>query len=153
MINLPEGVINVFNNQRFSIVSTIDKDGSPHNSCKGVVDIEKKGKVYLLDLYKGRTFENLSRNHYMSITVVDEHKFIGYCLKGKAKVLDKDKIKSRTIQLWEKKIAGRIAHRLLKNVKEEKGHVSHPEALLPKPEYLIEMDVTEIIDLSPFNIK
>ncbi|MFA5388201.1 MAG: pyridoxamine 5'-phosphate oxidase family protein [Candidatus Omnitrophota bacterium] len=153
MINLPEGVIKFFNSQRFSIVSTIDKDGSPHNACKGMVDIEKDGRVYLLDLYRGKTFENLARNSSISVTAVDEHKFAGYCLKGKARMLDKEKIESRIIKLWEKKITGRISHRLLKNIKEEKGHVSHPEALLPKPEYMILVDVEEVIDLMPNHIR
>ena len=153
MINLPEGVIKFFNTQRFSIVSTIDKDGSPHNACKGMVDIEKGGRVYLLDLYKGKTLENLTRDPSISLTAVDEHKFAGYSLKGKAKIVDKDKIEPHIIKLWERKITGRISHRLLKNIKEEKGHAAHPEALLPKPEYLIEVDVEEIIDLMPNHIR
>ncbi|MDD4954376.1 MAG: pyridoxamine 5'-phosphate oxidase family protein, partial [Candidatus Omnitrophica bacterium] len=80
MKNLPEGIIKFFNGLRFSIVSTIDRDGSPHNSCKGIVDMEKDGKVYLLDLYMARTYENLKANPHISVTAVDEHKFMGYCL-------------------------------------------------------------------------
>jgi len=153
MKNLSEDIIRFFNNQRFSIVSTVDRDGCPHNSCKGIVDIEKRGRLYLLDLYTGRTLENISHNPCISITAVDEHKFIGYCLRGRARILKKDKIGSRIIKLWEEKITKRITHRLLKNIKEAKGHVSHPEALLPKPEYLIEVDVEDIIDLTPSHIK
>ncbi len=153
MKNLPESIIKFFNSQRFSIVSTIDKDGSPHNACKGIVNMTESGRIYLLDLYKGRTYENLKKNSYISVTAVDEHNFTGYCLKGTAKILDKHKIKSLTIKLWEQKITGRITHRLLKNIREEKGHVYHPEARLPKPEYLIDVNVNEIIDLSPFNAK
>lgn len=153
MKKLPENIIRFFNSQRFSIVSTIDRDGCPHNACKGIVDIEKDGRVYLLDLYRGKTFENLKLNSCVSITAVDEHRFIGYCLKGKGRIVKEGKINSSIIKLWEKKITDRITHRLLKNIKEEKGHVSHPEALLPRPEYLIEVDVREIIDLSPFNLR
>ncbi len=151
--SLPDDIIRFFHSQRFSIVSTIDRDGSPHNACKGIVDIEKDGRVYLLDLYRGKTLENLKYNPYISITAVDEHKFTGYCLKGKARILNKDRIESRIMKLWEGKITSRIAHRILKNMKEARGHVLHPEALLPKPEYLIEMKVSEIIDLSPFNVR
>lgn len=124
-----------------------------HNACKGIVNIYKDGKVYLLDLYSGRTYENLRRNSNISITAVDEHRFKGYCLKGKAKIIQSDKIKSQIIKAWEEKIASRLTQRLLKNIHEGKGHPRHPEVLLPKPEYMIIMEVKEIIDLAPQHLK
>lgn len=142
-----------FHNQHFTVVSTIDKTGYPHNSCKGIVDIDKNGKIYLLDLYMGKTYENLKGNPHISITAVDEHKFIGYSLKGKAKVIPRNKVNRRALKLWENKIISRISHRLLKNMQGEKSHKTHPEALLPKPAYLIEVDIDEIIDLIPRHIR
>lgn len=153
MKSLPEGVIKFFNNQRFSIVSTIDRDGSPHNACKGIVKVAKTGRIYLLDLYAGKTYENLTVNPNISITAVDEHKFIGYSLKGKATIVKRDKIEPKIMKLWEDKITTRITHRVLKNIQGEKGHAKHPEALLPKPEYMILIDVEEIIDLMPHHMR
>ena len=146
-------IVEFFHKQRFTIISTIDKEGYPHNACKGIVEIDKDGKVYLLDLYLARTYENLKNNHRISITSVDEHKFVGYCLKGKARIIPRDKVDKRILKLWENKINSRISHRLLKNMQGEKGHSSHPEALLPTPAYLIEVDVDEIVDLIPGHIK
>lgn len=37
-------------------------------------------------------------------------------------------------------------------MKDEKGHPAQPESLLPRPEYMIVLDVTEIIDLTPAHI-
>ncbi len=150
---LQDNIIRFFQNQRFFIVSTIDKNGSPHNACKGIVDITKGGKVYLLDLYMGKTFENLTKNPNISITAVDEHKFIGYSLKGKANIIEKDKIGPQLMKLWESKITSRISYRVLKNIQGEKGHSRHPEALLPKPEYMILVDIEEVIDLMPHHIR
>ena len=146
-------IIQFFHSQHFTIISTIDKKGYPHSSCKGVVEIDESGKVYLLDLYMARTYENLRDNPAISITAVDEHKFIGYCLKGKAKIVPKDKVNKRVLKLWEDKVISRISHRLLKNMRGEKGRKAHPEALLPAPAYLIVVDVDEIIDLIPGHIK
>jgi len=146
-------IVQFFHNQRFTIISTIDKKGYPHNSCKGIVKIDESGKVYLLDLYTARTYENLKNNPAISITSVDEHKFAGYCLKGKAKIVPKNKVNGRVLKLWEDKITSRISHRLLKNMRGEKGHKTHPEALLPMPAYLIVVDVDEIVDLIPGHIK
>lgn len=146
-------IVHFFHNQRFTIISTIDKNGYPHNSCKGIVEIDKNGKVYLLDLYMAKTYENLKNNPHITITGVDEHKFIGYCLVGKAHIITRDKVSPRILKLWDDKITSRITHRLLRNMKGERGHASHPEALLPKPTYLIAVDVKEAIDLRPSHLK
>jgi len=146
-------IVEFFHNQRFTIISTIDEKGCPHSSCKGIVDIDKNGKVYLLDLYMAKTYENLKRNSHISITAVDEHKFKGYCLKGKAKIVPKDKVAKRILKLWEDKIISRISHRLLKNIEGEKGHAAHPEALLPGPAYLIAVDINKVVDLMPSHIR
>ncbi len=146
-------IVEFFHNQRFTIISTIDEKGHPHNSCKGIVEIVEKGKVYLLDLYMAGTYKNLRNNPHISITAVDEHKFIGYCLKGKARIIPRDKVNKRILKLWDDKITSRISHRLLKNMRGEKGHEKHPEALLPRPAYLIEVDIDEVVDLIPQHIK
>lgn len=153
MKRLTDEIIQFFQNHGFTIVSTLDRKGSLHNSCKGIVEINKSGEVYLLDLYKGETYENLKRNANISITAVDEHRFKGYCLKGKAKLIPQESLSPQIIKAWEDKVAGRITQRLLKNIHQEKGHPSHPESLLPKPKYMIVMEVKEIIDLTPQHLK
>ncbi len=153
MRTLNEGIIRFLHNQHYVVVTTIDKKGCPHNSCKGIVDIDKDGKIYLLDVYKGKTFNNLKNNPHINITAVDEHRFIGYCLKGRARLVKKEDVDVHLITTWGQKITKRLSHRLLKNIRGEKGHPMHPEALFPKPEYLIEVDVKEAVDLTPHHIR
>jgi len=153
MKKLNDEIVGFFQNQGYVIVSTIDEKGFAHSACKGIIKINHNGKIYLLDLYRGETFENLNRNPRISITAVDEHKFIGYCLKGRAQVVTEAKLHSDIIKAWEDKITGRLTRRLLKNIREEKGHARHPEILLPQPQYLIAMEVEEIVDLTPHHLK
>lgn len=153
MKRLNTQIIQFLHNQSFVIVSTLDKDGTLHTACKGIVKIDPERKIYLLDLYKGRTYENLKRNPYLSVTAVDEHKFIGFCLKGKAELIPEAKLRSNIIKTWEEKIISRVTRRVLRNLREEKGHSHHPEALLPKPQYMIVMQIKEIIDLTPHHLK
>ncbi len=150
---LTEEIIQFFKNQNFTIISTLDNKGRLHNACKGIIEINKNGKIYLLDLYKGKTYENLKRNSSISITAVDEHRFKGYCLKGKARIISADRLNSQVIAAWEARIASRLTQRLLKNIHEEKGHPRHPEVLLPKPEYMIAVEVEEMVDLTPQHLK
>lgn len=153
MKSLSEEIVHFLHNQGVVIVSTVDKNGSLHSACKGIVNINNKGKVYLLDLYKAQTYENLMRSPRISLTAVDEHKFIGYCLKGRAKLIKREEVKNEIVASWEEKIVSRISRRILKNLREERGHPKHPEALLPKPQYMIVVDVEEIIDLTPHHLK
>ncbi len=151
MQRLNQEIINFFLKQGYVIVSTLDKNGFPHSSCKGIVKVTQNGKVYLLDLYRGITYENLKTNQHISIAAVDEHKFKGYVLKGIA--MGVEKLDADFLSAWEERIASRLTQRVLKNMKDEKGHPRHPEILLPQPEYMIVMEVQEIVDLTPRHLK
>ena len=143
-----QDALNLIQKQGCVIVATIDENGYPHTSCKGVIAI-KDGELYLLDVYKARTFHNLQNNSRMSITFVDEHKYKGCCLKGKANIVDLDDIDPEIMHLWKDKISSRITSRIIKNVQGEKGHPDHPEATLPEPKYMIVMHVEKTVDLAP----
>lgn len=152
MKRLRDEIIRFFEKQGFVVMSTLDHRGTLHTSCKGLVKIQTNGKVYLLDLYKEKTFANLKRNPHTTITAVDEHRFVGYSLKGKARILGEDKLTPHIIKAWEERITGRMTRRLIRNIQGEKGHSRHPEALLPKPEYMIVVEVSDIVNLTPQHI-
>jgi len=152
-MKIPDNVINFLLNQGFVIISSIDNNGFPHAACKGIVSMTKEGKVYIFDLYRAQTLENLKKNPRASITAVDEHSFSGFCLKGRARALHDKELSDELVQAWDARITSRLTQRLLKNLHEEKGHPRHPEALLPNPEYLIEIEVEEIVDLTPKHLK
>ena len=153
MKQIPAVVIDFLRTQSFVVVSSIDKTGFPHNSCKDIIKIGPPGKIFLLDAYHGVTAENIKRNPRVSISAVDEYKFMGYCLKGKARILPDDFISQEIIKSWEDNITSRLAKRLLRNLAGEKGHAHHPEAALPRPKSLIYVEVEEIVDLAPRNLK
>ncbi len=153
MKKLSRTVLDFFHNQGCVIVSTFDADKGIHAACKGVVEIDAQGHVYLFDLYRGVTYDNLKKNDHISISAVDEHRFLGYCLKGKARVIGLDKVNAHILRLWEDRISQRLTRRVIRNLREDKGHPSHPEAMLPRPEYLIVMDVREVIDLRPAHLQ
>ena len=117
------------------------------------MDINSQGKVYLLDAYRAKTFTNLKNNPNASITVVDEHKFEGYCLKGKAKIIDLDEVGPKILKAWEERITSRMTSRVLKNIRGEKGHAEHPEVQLPNPQYMIYIEVDEVVNLTPHKLR
>lgn len=152
MVGIPEEVAVFFERQTFVIVSTIDENGNIHCSAKGLVGLDGAGQVYLLDLYKRKTWNNIQQNPAISITAVNEQEFAGYSLKGTARIVPKEDVKSEVVKAWERKIVRRISERLIKNVQGEDRSMQ-PEAHLPSPQYLIVMEVSEIVDLTPAHIK
>lgn len=153
MKRLNAEIIRFFQSQGFIIVSTIDRKGLLHNSCKDIVQINAEGRIYIFDLYRGRTYENLQQDPRISITAVDEHKFKGYCLKGEAKIIKIEELAPEIIRAWEDKITSRVSKRVLKNIRGEKGHPQHPEVLLPQPEYMIVVEAQEVVDLTPHHLR
>lgn len=145
-------IISFLHTQSFVIVSSLDERGFPHSSCKDIVKIEPDGKIYLVDVYHGATAANIRRNPQVSISAVDEHKFIGYCLKGRA-LLVADDISQEMIKTWEDKITSRLTKRLLRNLSEDRSRRHHPEASLPFPKHIILIEVEDVVDLAPFNLK
>lgn len=139
--------------QAYAIVSTIDVNGTIHSACKGLLKIIPEGQIYLLDLYMGRTYRNLKKNPVISLTCVDEHSFSGYSLKGRAEIVPKESLEPSLIRAWDEAIVNRVTSRVLKNVRGEKGHRLHPEALLPNPKYMIRVKVEEVRDLTPKHLK
>ncbi len=152
MIPLTSEIIRFFKNQSYAIIATVDADTTPHNSCKGIIDINADGQVYLLDLYLGKTYKNLQRNPRVGICAVDEHKFKGYCLKGKARILPFATLEAPILKAWEEMITRRLTQRVIKNISGQKGHPKHPEALLPRPKYMLMVEVEEVVNMTPAHI-
>jgi len=153
MIELSDSVIYLLKKQGFVIVSTLDSKSAIHCAAKGIVGIEKQGKVYLIDLYRNNTFQNLKNSSTISITAVDESEFTGYTLKGKAKIIEREKIEDQIIKAWEEKVIARVSSRVIADIKKEKQESHQPEILFPQPQYLIEIELEEIFDLTPTHLK
>lgn len=149
MIRVPEEIIWFFEKQDFVIVSTVDGGDGPHCACKGLLKISPEGKFYIMDLFRGNTFRNLKSNPRMSITAVDQHQFKGYCLKGKVRLIPREKIPDSIMKAWRRRIHSRITSRIIRNIHGESGHGHHPELQLPDPKYIIVMELEEILNLVP----
>ncbi len=149
-MKLSEDICSFFEKQGIVIVSSLEADKKVHCSIKSIVGIEEVGKIYIIDLYKNKTYKNLKLNPIVSITAIDEHSFKGYTMQGKAKIVVHTEIEDHIVNKWEEKIIRRISARMIKSIQKGVTSKIHHEAELPhKPKYLIEIDVEKIIDLSP----
>ena len=111
---LTEKIVSLIKKQGFVIVSSLNEEGRIHSSAKGVVGIDERGRVFVIDLYQACTYNNLKKNPVVTVTFVDEHKFEGYALQGQAKIVEKKDISKSIIAEWEDKVIQRISKRLIK---------------------------------------
>jgi len=149
-MEIPRNVIDFFERQGFAIVSTLDQHGAIHCSAKGIISIEKSGKILIADLYLHQTHNNLQNNPTVSLTGVDEHNFRGYTMQGYGRIIARENISERLLEAWESRIISRMSHRVIKGVQARTKSKGHFEASLPpQPQYVMEIDVEKIIDLTP----
>jgi len=149
-MEIPKDVVRFLTKHGVTIVSTLDEAGHIHCAVKEVVGIDVEGKIFLIDLFRNRTYKHIQMNPSVSITAVNEEEFKGYTLQGQAKIVAREDIQEHIVKIWEEKIVKRISDRMIKSVQKGVKSKSHFEAELPhKPKYLIEIDVDQIIDLSP----
>lgn len=148
MKELTQQTVNFFERQSFVMVSTFDSDHRIHSAAKGIVSIESKGIINLIDVFKGITCANIKKNGVISISAIDEHAYIGYTLQGEARIVEGRKIPNPILLLWEEKVTKRITQRFIKNVQADRKSIHYHEANFPTPQCLIIMKVEEIIDLS-----
>jgi len=149
-MRINKDIISFFEKQDTVIVSTLDSDGRIHCSVKGIISVESDENIFLVDLYLYRTFRNLKKNPTISITATDEHLFKGYTLQGEAEIIHRDKIHKSIFEDWEQRVILRISKRVSRNVARGVKADAHHEAHLPvHPQYLIKVNVKNIIDLKP----
>ncbi|MBL7157445.1 MAG: pyridoxamine 5'-phosphate oxidase family protein [Candidatus Omnitrophica bacterium] len=154
MTKIPYGVKYLLDKHHFAVVSSHDNSGVIHTSAKGIIRVDPKGKIFILDIYKNCTYRNLKQNPHITLTVIDEHKYKGYSIEGKARIVKEGKIPKKTLDVWHEKLAKRIAKRVIRHVKEEESSDKGiPEARFPFPKYLIEMSVNTIVDLAPHKLR
>ncbi|MFA6378392.1 MAG: pyridoxamine 5'-phosphate oxidase family protein [Candidatus Omnitrophota bacterium] len=149
-MHIDKDIVSFFEKQDAVIVSTIDSAGRIHCSVKGIISADSNENIFLVDLYLYRTFRNLKKNPTISITAIDEYLFKGYTLQGEAEILHRDEMYESIFEDWERRVVLRISKRVARNVARGVKADTHHEAHLPlHPQYLIKMNVKNIIDLKP----
>jgi len=153
-MEIPHETKHLLDKHHFAILSTQDTKNIIHTSAKGVIEVNPNGKIFVLDLYKGKTYRNLKRNPNVTLTVIDEHRYKGYSIEGKAKIIKEDSVPKKTLDIWHERLANRIAKRVIRHVKEEEhSGKGIPEARFPFPKYVIEIFVNRVIDLAPHKLR
>ena len=149
MVKLPDDVKTMIRSQQMIVVGTADDSGlcniSPRTSFHLTDD-----NIYWLELFKHKTYQNFSKNNWVSIAVIDKQKLSGFQLKGTASII-KNKEKANQIQL---QIVDRLTRthkdRILKQIGKEPASVVEfkPKIVYPlKPNEVADIPIVLDADL------
>ena len=122
MSSTPEKVKQLIAKEQVIIVGTSHK-GIPNVSPRTAFHIDQNGSIYWLEIFKHKTFRNISKNHWCSIAVFDKKKLVGYQLKGKAELLTDRKTKSHMIITIIDRLARLHKQRILKQTKNRRTNI------------------------------
>lgn len=141
MVKLPDDVKKMILSQQMIVVGTTDDGGicniSPRTSFHLTDD-----NIYWLELFKHKTFHNVSKNNWVSIAVIDKQHLSGFQLKGTVNII-KNKEKANQIQL---QIVDRLTRihkdRILKQIGKEPASV-----IEFKPKIVYPLNPNEVADI------
>lgn len=99
---IPDKVKQLVAKEKVLVVGTSHK-GIANVSPRTAFHIDQDGSIYWLEIFRHKTFRNISKNHWCTIAVFDKKRLIGYQIKGKAVLVTDKKIKSQmTITIIDK---------------------------------------------------
>jgi predicted pyridoxine 5'-phosphate oxidase superfamily flavin-nucleotide-binding protein len=135
-----------------AVVATIGPDGTPNLSLKGVVEVDPEGSIYFLDLYEGKTRNNLEKSPKVALTVFSVKEFKGYQFKGEAVLIHSGPLFEEMARTWVEKRRTLLSRRISENVRKGFSH-GRSETRLPEPKYLVKVEVREIYNLVPESLR
>lgn len=132
-------------------VASASPDSVPNSAPKMLIETTEPNIVYYLDYKQTQTHKNLMQNKKLSISIMDEPKFVGYRLNGSGEMLEDQEEINRITTIWENRLIKYEAERMVERIK---GNYSTREAenLLPKEFEIIKFKATEGAFVKPDRI-
>jgi len=91
MVSITSDVKEMMDAQKMIFVGTSNKHGIPNVSPRISFCVDKDA-IYWYEIFKHKSFQNFTKNNWVSVSVIDYTELSGYQLKGNVKVVDDDKV-------------------------------------------------------------
>ncbi|MBD3245551.1 MAG: hypothetical protein GF333_00885 [Candidatus Omnitrophica bacterium] len=144
--HLVKAAIQFLDRQRFIAVPTANARNEPHASIKMVL-FATDAYVVLMDYILGTTYENLSRNPYVSFSAYDTEALKGYHIYGEVAIIHGDaKDFKRFVRIWDDQHVHLIADKVIERLRE--GRVSDEMRIaLVEPTVFYKVNLQEIEEI------
>jgi predicted pyridoxine 5'-phosphate oxidase superfamily flavin-nucleotide-binding protein len=139
--------------QNVVVVGTVNPDGSPNLSLKGLLRVNpEEGCILFCDLYRKKTSRNLKNNPMVSVLVFSIEEFSGYQFVGTAEMAESGTFFEEMSKEWSRKKSRLLGRRISKNVRKGFSH-GRSELHLPPPRAVVRVTVEKVYDLSPAHLR
>ena len=95
MVAITPDVKRMMNSQQVILIGTANDQKIPNVSPRSSFYVDND-VIYWYEIFMHKSYQNFTKNNWVSVSVVDYSEFTGYQLKGHAKIVDDQKMK------WEK---------------------------------------------------
>ncbi len=90
MVSITSDVKEMMNTQKMILVGTSNNHGVPNVSPRISFYVDKDA-IYWYEIFKHKSFQNFTKNNWVSVSVIDYVELSGYQLKGNVEIVDDDK--------------------------------------------------------------
>lgn len=122
MPSIPDKVKQLIAKEKVLIVGTSHR-GIANVSPRTAFHVDQNGAIYWLEIFRHKTFRNISKNYWCSIAVFDKKKLVGYQLKGKAALVTDRKIKSQMTMTIIDRLTRLHRQRILRQAKNRRPNI------------------------------
>ena len=122
MPSIPERVKQIIAKEQVLIIGTSFKEIT-NVSPRTAFHVDPDGSIYWLEIFKHKTFRNLHKNEWCSISIFDKKELTGYQLKGKARLLTDRKKKHRMSKIIIDRLTRLHKQKILKQSKNQRINI------------------------------
>jgi len=90
MVSITSDVKKMIDAQKVILVGTSNKHGIPNVSPRISFYVDKD-TIYWYEIFKHKSFQNFTKNNWVSVSIIDYVELLGYQLKGNVKIVEDDK--------------------------------------------------------------
>lgn len=119
MIKIPAKVQEMFKEQKFVVVCSVDVNGLANLSPRTSFYFSDTA-VYWLDFFKHKSQGNFKTIPWVSVGVFDKKELKGYQLKGKITFVTESKEKTRITDLITRSVTGKTSSKIFERMSQNK---------------------------------
>ena len=129
-------------------VASCDGRKVPNSASKMLVEIAPPNCVYFLDYRITQTYLNVRENPQVSVSFMDDARFVGYRLTGACEVLEAGQEFDEIRRKWDRRLISYEADRILKRVTGEYS-AREAENVLPRDFVIMKLTAAEAAMIRP----
>lgn len=147
ILKIPEAIRKFLEEADFVSLATSDRNGQPNAANNFILKVESD-IIYIVDFIKGKAWENLRYNPFISLTVMDKDNLRDYRINGTATMLENGSEYDLLMKEFSEKEIRFAINRVIEGVQRTKPHHSFS---LPFPQQasIIKVKVDRIIEIAP----